>query len=455
MEKEKYETKYIRELIEYYVSYGQAIIEEIYVGIGIALGLSEKEAYKLAEKNPNKLEKARFFEFIFNKFKSIFKHKPEKFRPKKNLIPLKDSPLTPDQWDKFNSNLDKYWKNEADKITGDLSTKGFLLGKETTNFKQKKKPYKNKSLYQVVKDQFKGDMPDTIEKAYRKYDFTNSEKKIINKSLSNVSMYVTQTNNEIKESIRKIVNKGIEDGKTSVQIASNLYWNVEKDKNLTNKYTAETLKHNWNRIAATELAYVYEAGVLAPYESQAMESMENPEKTVYFVRTGGTCDWCESKQGTLTRMVPADIITDSKNESLKEMGIHDPNTDIAIWFGKNNVGLKQKDWLIACPAHPYNVATFTPIDLKEEFYNPKTGEVEKRQKKEKFVPQIKQEEKAKDFRKPTFIGDNLVRVGMNVYEAVDPDEYNKKLEISRKNPTVPIPVNKNSPAYSRIFEAAQ
>ena len=43
----------------------------------------------------------------------------------------------------------------------------------------------------------------------------------------------------------------------------------------------------------------------------------------------------------------------------------------------------------------------------------------------------------------------------NIYEAVDSADYNKKLEESRKDPQLPIPVNKNSPSYRRIFEEAE
>ena len=468
MEKEISDIKFFKELTDYFTAYGQAVIDEIFIGTGIALGLDEAAATQLANRNPHTLKKAFFksiFKSIFDRLKNVFSHKIPPFRPKKEVFNRKkgtggdDTPMTPAQWDVFNSYMDKYWKEVADNITGDVTTKSYLLGRETAKFREKKKPYKNKSLYQVVQDQFHGDMPDSIEKAYKKYDFNKSEKNVLNKSLSNVSMYVTQSNNEIKEAIRQNVTQGIDAGKSSTEIASDMYWNIQKDEEFTNKYSAETLKRNWSRVASTEMAYVYEAGILAPHEAEAMESLKNPKKAKYFVRTGGTCDWCQSVQGTIVRLIPAAIIEDSKDESLKSMGIDDPNTDIAIWPGKSNVGLKQKSWNICCPAHPWNVATFQPIDLQTEWYNPKSGSVERRQKKKEFEPQLTdwtyKSPEEKEYRKPTFIGSDLVRYNNNVYERVSLSDFQRKQSAWERDPSNPIPVKTNSTRYDKIFGEAE
>ena len=217
-----------------------------------------------------------------------------------------------------------------------------------------------------------------------------------------------------------------------------------------------------NRIVVhncTEMASVYESGILAQHESEAMESLKDSRKAQYFVFSGGSCKWCQGHQGILTRLVPANIVTDTSDDSLKSMGINDPNTDIASWIGKNNIGFKQASWRITTPAHPHNVATMKPIDIETEYYNEKTGEVELRQKKQKSLPkqvdyssQIKSE---KEIRKPKKMGDNLVEMNGNIYEAVSADDYNRKLEESKKDRTLPIPVNTNSPAYKRIFEVVE
>jgi hypothetical protein len=192
---------------------------------------------------------------------------------------------------------------------------------------------------------------------------------------------------------------------------------------------------------------------LAPYEGDAIESLKDPAKAQYFVRTGGTCDWCQSKRGTIVRLLPKAVIAGENTESLLEIGIKDPNTDIAIWLGKNNVGRKQQNWWICCPAHPHNVATFQPINLKDEYYNPKTDDVEHRQKKYKFVPQMTDyTEKIKQEEGPVIIGDNLVQFNNNVYQAVNHDEYNFKLDAWKRNKTLPIPVDKNSTSYNYFFE---
>jgi len=457
-ESEYQEVKYVRELNEYWNAYMYALINEIYVGIGINLGLKPDQAYKLAKEKPGSLQKAGFFKSIFDRFKGIFSYKVPKFRYKKKLFGDGRS-MTDKQWKNFNKYLSDYWSKNTEDVSEDIAIKSALLGAETTEYREKKKPYKNKSLFQVEYDQFDGDMPSNIKQAYSRYDFNNSQKNAMAKSLSNIGMYITQTNNTLQEAIRQQITIGIDNNKTPTEIASDLYWQVEKNPNLNNEYTAESLRKNWKRIADTEIASVYEASILAPYEEEAMESMKDPEKAQYFVRTGGSCDWCKPRQGTLVRLVPASIINDSKSESLSSMGIKDPNTDVAIWNGKNNIGLKREDWMIACPAHPYNTATFTPIDLKEEYYNPKTDSVQKRQKKKKFVPQMEDYQakvrKEEESRKPTYVGTNLVRYNNNLYEGVSASDYDRKLKEYQNNPQLPIPVNKTSPSYDRIFGEAE
>jgi hypothetical protein len=451
------DVKYIREITEYFDTYMYALINEIYVGVGIALGLPEAEAYRLCKTDPRKLEKAGFFKSVFDRFKSIFSYRVPKFRLKKGTFGS-GKPMDEKQWEIFNRSIDKFWKDHTAKIVEDVAVKSYMLGENTAEFQKKKKPYKNKSLYQVSFDQYDGDMPKTIETAYKKYDFSNSEKNIMNRSFSNVAMYVSSTNNDIKEAIRAQVTNGINDQKSPIEIASDLYWNVQKDETLMNKYTADSLRKNWHRIAQTEVQSVYEAGILAPYEAEAMESLKDPEKAKYFVRVGGSCDWCMGKRGVLVRLVPVSIVEDASNESLSAMGIQDPNTDIAIWPGKNNVGRKKQDWMICCPAHPYNVATFSPIDIKDEWYNPKTGDVEKRQVKQKFVPQeidytISREEK--EYRKPTFVDSDIVRYNNNLYKRVPPGSYLSEKNKWDRNPSLPVPVSTDSTRYDKIFGEAE
>ena len=461
-EKESYDIKYISELREYWNVYSFALINEIYTGIAINLGLSEKEAYNLARNKPGDLQKAGFFKSIFEKFKNIFSHKVPPFRYKKKIYEKTGKPMTAKQWQDFSNAIDKYWSEKMNIVSEDITIKAHELGKQTANFRKKKKPYQKKSLYQINFDQYKGEMPKTFQEAYKKYDFKNAEKNALNKQLSSISMYVKQASNDIQEAIRQQVQQGLEDNKSPIEVASDLYWNVEKNEEL-NKYTAENLRRNWNRVANTEMASAYEAGILAEHEADAMESLKNPEKAQYFVFSGGTCPWCKAHQGIIVRLVPSEIVVDTGNDSLKSMGIDDPNVDIAVWVGKNNVGFKENKKVherrVCTPAHPFNVATLKPINLKEEWYNPKTGEVEHRQEKQKYVPQqvdytqkIKEE---KDWRKPTFIENNLVRFNNNIYEAVSDFDYNRRLEEFRKNPQLPIPVNMKSPSYKRIFEEAE
>lgn len=461
-EKEQYDVKYISELREYWNAYMYALINEIYTGVAINLGMSPKDAYKLAKNNPNDLKKAKFFQSIFDKFKGIFKHKVPKFRYDKQIYG-DGKPMSPKQWDKFNRYIDDYWSKHVNVVAEDIAIKSHELGKTTSDFRTKKKPYKNKSLYQVNFEQYDANMPDNLVQAYKKYDFSNSEKNALNKQYSSIAMYVNQQSNTVQEAIRQQIETGLDNDKSSIEVASDLYWNVEKNKDLVNQYTAETLRRDWNRIASTEMASVYEAGILAPYESEAMESLKDPEKAQYFMFTGGSCPWCQAHHGVLTRLVPMDVVTDTSNDSLKTMGIKDPNTDIAIWVGKNNVGYKETktvhEWRVCAPAHPYNVASMQPIDISTDWYNPKTDQVEKRQKKDDLIPKrvdyTQKSKEEKEWRKPTVIGTNLIRVNNNLYEAVSPDDYNKRLEESRKDPTLPIPINRSNKNDMKLFEEAE
>jgi hypothetical protein len=459
--KEIHSVKYIRELTEYYDVYIAGLIDEIYIGVGIALGLDDAKARKLAQSNPKLLQKA-FFRNIIDRLKSIFHHgKPSKFNLRRGTFG-DGSAMTPAQWIKFNAAIDNYWKEHADRVTEDVAVKSFMLGRETTNFRRKKKPYQHKSITQVNTDQFQGKMPQAIADAYRKYDFTNAEKNALNKSFSNLAMHVAETNNEIKEAIRTQVQQGTTNNESPAEIASDLYWEIQKG-DLNNKYTAESLKRNWNRIAITESASIYEAGILAPYEAEAMDSMKDQSKAKYFVFTGGTCPWCRSHHGTLVRLIPSALVTDTSNDSLKAMGITDPITDIAVWVGKNNIGFKhtsaEDTWRVCCPAHPHNVATLQPIDPETEYYDEKTDRIQKRKKELSYLPKSIDHEaertRIKEIQKPVFIGDNLIRAGYNTYELVDKSEYNQRMEAYKKDSTLPLPFYKESTDYIYIYKEAE
>ena len=454
--KEYQAVKYVRELNEFWDAYMFALINEIMVGVAINLGMDEKKAYKLAMEKPETLQKSKFLTTIFDKFKDIFKYTIEPFRIKKKLVPLGSRPLTPAEWEKITAHLSAYWKRHADKLAEDMTVKGFMLGRDTTKFRRDKVSYKDKSLFQVANDQYRGNMPDNIAAAYKKYDFANSEKKSLNRAFSRVAMYVTETDKKLQSSIRKTVTQGINDGKSPVMVASDLYWDIQKKAG----NTAESFRKNWNRISQYEMASVYEAGILAPYEADAMESLKTPEKARYFIFSHGTCKWCAPRSGTLTRLVPEEIVVDPNNDSLKSMGINDPNTDIAIWSGKNNINFysyKEPMWRIATPAHPHGQATMTPIDLDKEFYNKKTGRVEKKIKEIKvggytYKPESHVKNEAeKEYRKRTRLDNGNVRWNGNIYEAVPHLEYARKKAVQDKNMLLPIPVDMDSTDYDNIF----
>lgn len=440
------EERYVEDLILYYQTFVSAVINEIFVGIGVGLGQSEKQAYAMAKTDPKKLEKA-FFKDVFEKFKNIFKHRIPKFRIKP--ISNQGKPLSEKQWEVINKSITDYWKKNTADVTEDVVTKAYVLGIKSSKYRKARVDNTKKSLPEIIRTD---NIPDKFAEAYKRYDFKNSEKNAMNRAFSNIAMYVSETGDGVKQAIRKTVTEGINGGKTPVETASDLYWNIQKE---TGQQTAETVRKNWNRIAATEMNSIFEAGILAQTEAEAMESLKDNSKAVYYIRIGGQCDWCRPRQGTVVRQIP-ESIADRSTESLKEIGIDDPITDIYIYTGKNNVGRKKADYFLCCPAHPYNSATFQRFDPMSEKYNPKTGRVERKQLyRTEFVPEKKDYEINKEERKPKKIGNGLVRYNNNIYQSVSPSEYNRKKELWDKDASLPIPVSTNSTRYDKIFGAAE
>ena len=242
------EEKYFEELLTYFDAYVKVVINEIFVGIGVSLGLPEKEAYKIAKTDPNKLEKANFFSNVFEKFKKIFKYKVPKFRIKQNIF-NNGKPLSEQQWAVINKSISDYWKKQTHPVVEDATIKAYILGMKTANMREKGKPQTDKSLIEILQKQEKP-IPDKFAEAYRNYDFKNSEKNAMNKAFSSIAMYVSETETDVREAIRKNITEGINEGKSATEVASDLYWNVQKE---TGQKTAESVRKNWSRIAATEI----------------------------------------------------------------------------------------------------------------------------------------------------------------------------------------------------------
>lgn len=445
----------IRELTEYAQAYVYSVINEIYVGIGISLGQTERQAYLNCLNNPNQLTKAGFFDNIFKKFERMFPRRVGKFRIAKGIF-NDGKPLSAAQWQKINKSISDYWREHTEDFVEDVSVKAYGLGKDVSAARMKRvTDYKKRGLIDYVKR-----LPATIGDAVKNFGMKPYEKRAMARAISNTAMHVTEVEDSIKQAIRAQVTNGINQGKTPQKIASDLYWDVQGG---TNQHTAEKMRRNWSRIAVTEMQSIYEAGVLAPHEAEAEASITDPGRAQYFVFTGGSCNWCRAHQGTLVRLVPTDFVKDKGDESLSSMGISDPHTDIAIWIGKNNVGrysYKEPRWLVCCPAHPHNVATMQPINPATERFNRETGGIEPKPFKignRVFSPDEhrKTVQQKEDFKKPVFVSDDRVRYKGNVYERVTPGEYDRKMAEWNKNPSNPIPVPTDSTSYNKIFGQAE
>ena len=292
-------------------------------------------------------------------------------------------------------------------------------------------------------------MPRSIQDLIKKHKFNESQERLLENSREEIAIHLSKTSNEIKQAVRNQIKNGLDENKTSTQIASDLFWQIEDGAN--NQYTADRIEKNWKRIAVTEIQSVYEAGILSEHEDDAVLSLKDSSKAQYFVFTGGTCSWCVPRHGTLVRLLPKSMIKDTGNDSLSSMGINDPNTDIAVWVGKNNVGYKKNQWRICTPAHPYNAATLQPIDIVNDYYDIKDSRIKKRQKEQKYIPQQKRVENKPKHRK---LDNGVVEYNDNIYEAVAHSDYEKKFESWKKTRTGAIPVDMDSTDYKRIFNEA-
>lgn len=445
------DVKYIRELTEYWNAYMYALINEIYVGVAVNLGMSEKAAYHLAENDPRELKKG-FFDNIYKKFKSIFPYKVPKFRITKDLY-NGGKPMTADQWKRFNKALSEYWTRQTEKPNEDMTVKAFLFGKKTSLFKKDKIDYKFKSLEHVGSG-----IPSTIYDAFKSDISRATEKKAISDAMARVAMHVTEAGNGIEEAIRKSITTGIEKGKAPQKLASDMFWDIQ----VASGSSAQSMRKNWNRIAITEAQSVFEAGILAPHEEEAAASLIGEGKPQYFVFSGGSCKWCRAHQGTVVRLVPASFVKDKDNDSLESMGIKDPYTDIAIWMGKNNVGkysYKDPAWQVCTPAHPHNVATMQPFDPDTQQYNENTNRIEHKQLyRNKYIPERKDFKFTADEKKerlPHFVSTDRVSYNNHIYERVTHEQYEKKKAEWDKDPRQAIPVDMDSTSYRKIFGEAE
>lgn len=276
------------------------------------------------------------------------------------IYDLKKGFWIPD-WKKIEKQIDGYFKEHGE-IAEEITVKAFCLSLAAAEMEARAGAINRNMDYEtILKKRFNNRIPSNIPELKKDFRITENQEKFLNESYSNAAQYVTKVQDDVRESIRKNVIKAHQEGLTASQLASNLYWQAEDNPDLKN-YTVQSILRDWHRVAVTELAFITGNAILSGTDSEAAESMENPEKAIYFIFTGsGRCDWCAPRQGEILRQIPQSIGAGSESELLSDYGINDEFTDKAVWIGKNNIGRKKADWLIASPSHPWCFSKDTEV----------------------------------------------------------------------------------------------
>jgi len=370
--------KYLQELMDDSTYYYSQVILNVFNALVKALGV-----------NPNKIDKKPPSFFIksyidgLNEIKQLIRkiisNNPP---PELNLIRHRviemfrnRESINSERWLALENDIKNYLRSQGVFISERMAVKAILLAFATneleTRYERDIQRFGNKSFKQIEEEFYDGKIPDTIKEAQLRGYSTKSTIESMKDIQDRIAIYVQKVNDQVMTAIRNKVVSAINEGKTPKQLASDLYWMRKEDDNFKNvdHDTAQMLIRDWHRVAVTELAYAHSYGKMLGYEEQAKKSIEQKELAVYYVFSGGTCDWCTPRQGTIVRHVPKDIVVDELNDDLHSMGIDDPYTNIAVWIGKNNVKLKKENWRICVPAHPWNTATFIRIFPDKEKYD--------------------------------------------------------------------------------------
>jgi len=370
--------KYLQELIEDSTYYYSQVILNVFNAFCKSLGV-----------NPNSISKTppKFFVKSYldglNEIKRLIRkivskdYPPELNLTRHRILQLLNNsdPIISENWTRIENDIMNYLRSQGVFISERMAVKAILLAFASNELESRYErdisKYGNKSYKQIEEEFYDGKIPDTIREAQLRGYSSKSTIESMQKIQNNIAIYVQKVNDNVRNAIRNQVVNAIREGKTPRQLASDLYWMRHEDDQFKNvdQDTAQMLIRDWHRVAVTELAYAHSWGKMISYEEQSKESLKKPELAVYYVFSGGTCEWCTSKQGTIVRHVPKEIVVDELNDDLSSMGIDDPYTNIAVWVGKNNVKLKKENWRVCVPAHPWNTANLIRIFPDKEKYD--------------------------------------------------------------------------------------
>lgn len=496
-EVEENDVKYLDDLADEVTHYVSQIILEVYHGVARNIGVKDADA--LAARPPKRIQKG-----FLSGFKEISERIVSHFGKKRPVEPFtvrgglklyrKGKPMTQREWDQFSDQVTKYMKPYLSHVSEEMVVKAILLSMATAEAERQQKQiheYGKKSLAQIQTEMYGGRMPETVAEARRQRKIDKGVARAMVNSYNHAAQYVQKVDDTVRDAIREQVVSALQKNKTPEELASDLYWKVQKNPDVKSS-TAEQVLRDWRRVAVTEIAYAHAAGRMAEAEADAeadqKAGFKHPEKAVYFMFVRGTCPWCQAHHGKVGRMIPSDLAGDGASDKLADYGIKDPHTDTALWTGKNNVGFPKALWRLCVPAHPWNTAQLVRFNPAVQEYDEKTGRIRWKTDKEleKMIPKEvsgdvddaeaaikKRKDKMdadqkrgvykpaidyglKESGKPAGAGSDkdgnpVVDVDGQRYVGVDAGDFNDYLERWRRNRSLPIPVSTAQREYQQFF----
>ena len=285
---------------------------------------------------------AEYAEILINTFKGVgqlfvgqvdlFKSRMPKL-PKGIYNPKTGLPLKQSDWNKITKAVDNYLSEQTKDLAEKMAMKGASLGAVVDRLEKVKNFPKVESLSPT-------DVRIT-SRLPKKFDFITVKKHFdwkpeaeiaLRFRVDNIANYITDINNNAKTSIKRILIDGLQQQKTSAEVARGLF----------EEHAA--LNRDWVRIAQTEMQNSFADGQLATELSDT-----EPGIKIYMIGVGsaGACKICfRDIIGKVVRLLP-------RAPGGGVDMIDDPYTNTVIWPGKSSIGHGAKEQWAAIVRHPH------------------------------------------------------------------------------------------------------
>lgn len=389
-----------KEFQKAYIKFMEEVVDSIIQGIALKINVDPKnikKSYKfknltllkasngminedslllksLWEKLKEKYTKAIniFKKFFFNKGEPL---EPMKIKGNVNYNSETMNILKDKQWNNIENGIVDYLKDTVKNPEEEFTIRAGMFG-----LLRKKMDDEGIS----IDDQKKMSYDDLVEKFGTKINDTGKIKKELIKekqlkesieyAKNHAAEYLSIKDGELKNKLVKMMRKqivgGLEDGISKEEMISRLYW-IDPEDELGKRFNDDTVAA-WNRdlrrICVTEFSYASNNGYLAANKDDAKEG-----EKVYFVFNGQYNPQeksnrpCNLYLGKIGVLVDQPQSTEDTNDIL---------ADYAIWYGKNNVGRKEKEWWFCVPVHCNCTHHWERINPETQKYNEEIGKIE-------------------------------------------------------------------------------